>query len=104
MDNIIDVMVVGAGQAGLAGSYLLKQSDIEHLVLERGEIGDSWRSQRWDSFYLNTPNWSNGLPGMDFYPEAADAFSSRDQLISYFENYKSTLDLPVRHHTAVRIL
>ena len=91
MDTVIDVVVVGAGQGGLAVSYLLKQSNVQHLVLERGEVGESWRSQRWDSFHLNTPNWSNGLPGLDFYPERANAFSNRDQILAYFENYKSTL-------------
>ena len=101
MNIILDVVIVGAGQAGLAVSYLLKQSKIQHLVLERGEIGESWRSQRWDSFHLNTPNWSNGLPGLDFYPEAADAFSNRDQLISYFERYKYTFNLPVWQQTTV---
>ena len=104
MDTVIDVVVVGAGQGGLAVSYLLKQSNVQHLVLERGEVGESWRSQRWDSFHLNTPNWSNGLPGLDFYPERANAFSNRDQILAYFENYKSSFDLPVKENTAVRAL
>lgn len=63
MDDAYEVVVIGAGQAGLAVSYLLAESRVRHVVLERGEIGDSWRSQRWDSFCLNTPNWANGLPG-----------------------------------------
>jgi len=104
MDNIMDVVVVGAGQAGLAVSFLLKRSGVHHVVLERGRIGESWRSQRWDSFYLNTPNWGNGLPDSEFYPDAADAFSSRDQLVSYFERYVHSSDLPVRQHTTVTAL
>lgn len=91
----------GAGQAGLAVSYLLTQSGIHHLVLERGELGESWRSQRWDSFCLNTPNWSNALPGCEFHPEVPDAFAARDQVVSFFERYARSFDLPVRQHTAV---
>jgi putative flavoprotein involved in K+ transport len=104
MDDIIDVVVVGAGQAGLAVSYLLKRSGVQHVVLERGRIGESWRSQRWDSFYLNTPNWGNGLPGSEFHPEAPNVFCSRDQLVSYFERYVRSSDLPVRQHTTVNAL
>ena len=59
----VDVVVVGAGQAGLAVSYYLWSSGVEHLVLERGRVGESWRSQRWDSFTLVTPNWMTRLPG-----------------------------------------
>lgn len=101
---MMDVVVVGAGQAGLAVSSLLKRSGVHHVVLERGRIGESWRSQRWDSFFLNTPNWGNGLPGSEFHPEAPDAFSSRDQLVSYFERYVHSSDLPVRQYTTVTAL
>lgn len=104
MNDVTDVVVVGAGQAGLAVSYLLKQSGVHHIVLERGEIGESWRSQRWDSFYLNTPNWMNGLPGLEFYPEAPDAFCHRDQVVSFFERYVRLFGLPVRRHAAVTAL
>ena len=74
----MDVVVIGAGQGGLAVSYLLRQSGVDHVVLERGEVGESWRSQRWDSFCLNTPNWANGLPGLEFDPARPDAFGHRD--------------------------
>ena len=59
----VDTIVIGAGQAGLAASFFLTQHGREHLVLERGAVGETWRSQRWDGFYLNTPNWSLQLPG-----------------------------------------
>lgn len=91
----MDVVIVGAGQGGLAVSYLLEQGGIEHVILERGRIGESWRSQRWDSFYLNTPNWSNNLPGMEFHPEAPDGFGHRDQIVSYLENYAGSFNAPV---------
>lgn len=104
MGEIIDVVVIGAGQAGLAASYLLNKAGVDHVVLERGEIGESWRSQRWDSFCLNTPNWSNNMPGMDFYPEEGDAFARRDQVADFFERYVTEFNLPIRQQTTVTSL
>lgn len=101
MDNGLEVIIVGAGQSGLVASYLLRQRKISHLVLERGKIGESWHSQRWDSFYLNTPNSVNGLPGMELLPEDPHGFGSRDDLVAYFNGYADTFDLPVREHTSV---
>src|SRR5690349_11786043 len=59
----IETVVIGAGQAGLSTSYWLRARGLTHLVLERGRVGETWRSQRWDGFYLNTPRWANRLPG-----------------------------------------
>ncbi len=101
MHEAVDVVVVGAGQAGLAISYHLKQTGITHVVLERGGIGESWRSQRWTSFYLNTPNWLSGLPALPFRPDDPDGFGHRDEFASYLETYARTFDLPVRQHAAV---
>jgi len=101
VDGTNSVVVIGAGQAGLGVSYLLRERGIQHVVLERGNVGESWRSQRWDSFHLNTPNWANDLPGMAFDAERPDAFAHRDALLSYFERYVQGFDLPVRPHTAV---
>lgn len=99
-----DVVIVGAGQAGLAASYELTGRGVEHVVLERGAIGESWRSQRWDSFHLNTPNWANSLVGLDFDDGAPHGFHHRDRLVEYFERYASSFGLPVREHTAVERL
>lgn len=104
MDDTYDVIVIGAGQAGLAVSYFLMESEVRHVVLERGAIGESWRSQRWDSFCLNTPNWANGLPGMEFDDTAPNGFGHRDEVVSYFERYVRTFGLPVRQHTPVTAL
>jgi putative flavoprotein involved in K+ transport len=101
MDVTTEVVVIGAGQAGLAVSYFLKESQVRHVVLERGTIGDSWRSQRWDSFCLNTPNWSNSLPGLEFDSEAPGAFGHRDELVAFLERYARTFDLPVEQRTPV---
>lgn len=100
----MDVIVIGAGQAGLAISYLLTQERIQHMILERGRIGESWRSQRWDSFHLNTPNWSNNLPGMEFDADAPDAFGHRDQIIAYLERYAGSFNAPVKENAEVTSL
>jgi putative flavoprotein involved in K+ transport len=100
----MEAVIVGAGQAGLAVSYLLTQNQIQHIVLERGKIGESWRSHRWDSFYLNTPNWSNSLPGLEFDRNAPGLFGHRDQLVSYLERYASSFAAPVRENAEVKSL
>ena len=56
-------LVIGGGQAGLSASYFLKQKGIDHLVFEKHGIAQEWRSRRWDSFCLVTPNWQCTLPG-----------------------------------------
>ena len=61
--NRIPVVVVGAGQAGLAVSHLLTRQGVQHLVFDRGRIAERWRSERWDSLRMLTPNWMNSLPG-----------------------------------------
>lgn len=100
-DDLLDVVVIGAGQAGLAASYYLKRDDRSFVVLERGRVGETWRSQRWDSFALNTPNWANALPGYPNDGSEPDGFWRRDELVSYFERYVARFDLPVRAGVAV---
>ncbi len=97
----IDVVVVGAGQVGLAASWHLSRRGIEHVVLERGRIGETWRSERWDSFALNTPNWMNRLPGETEPIEPRDAFLTRDELVERFDAYAADHRLPVRTSTPV---
>jgi putative flavoprotein involved in K+ transport len=97
----LDAVVVGAGHAGLAVSYRLKEAGLDHVVLERGEVGETWRSQRWDSFALNTGNWMNGLPGSPYAGEAPDAFALMPEWIGYLERYAREHSLPVRTRTAV---
>ena len=58
-----EAVIIGAGHAGLAASQRLAAAGVDHVVLERGRIGETWRSQRWDTFALNTPSWANRLPG-----------------------------------------
>jgi putative flavoprotein involved in K+ transport len=96
----LDAVVIGAGHAGLAVSRRLADLGIEHAVLERGEIAQSWRTQRWDSFRLNTPGSMNRLPGAH---AAADpnAFRGRDDWIAELEAYALKGPLPVRTRSNV---
>ena len=79
MVELIDVVVIGGGQAGLATSYELTQAGVEHVVLERGRIGQSWRG-RWDSFCLVTPNWTLQLPGHPYDGDDPDGFSKHNPI------------------------
>ena len=76
----IEVVVVGAGQAGLAVSYYLRAYGAEHIVLERGRIAESWRSARWDSFTLVTPNWMTRLPGYQMAAGTGSPPASRSSI------------------------
>lgn len=95
-----DVIVVGAGQAGLATSFHLKRLKVPHVVLEsRASIGDQWR-ERWDSLQLFTPARYSHLPDLGL-PMAGGEFPTKDQIADYFDSYAHTFDLPVR--TGMRV-
>src|SRR5690348_5380770 len=87
----VDVVVVGAGQAGLAVSYYLQAFAVEHVVLERGRVGESWRSARWDSFTLVTPNWMTRLPGHVLGAGTGSDFLPRDAVVGLLENFAAGL-------------
>lgn len=94
--NDIDVVVIGAGQGGLGISYCLTEALVDHVVLERGRVGETWLSQRWDSFALNTPNWMNGLPGAPYTGADSSGFMTHRELVASFERYVDRFRLPVR--------
>jgi putative flavoprotein involved in K+ transport len=96
-----DVVVVGAGQAGLATSAHLSGRGIEHVVLERGRVAESWRTRRWDSFTLNAPNWAFQLPGYSYDGPNRDAFMLRDELVSEFAGYAQLINAPVEEGVEV---
>lgn len=101
MTERIDTIVIGAGQAGLATSYHLTQQRREHIVLEKRQIGDSWRNAKWDSFTLVTPNWTLRLPGFAYAGNNPEGFLSRDEVVRYLENYAALFNPPVR--TAIEV-
>jgi putative flavoprotein involved in K+ transport len=92
---LIDCAVVGAGPSGLAASAALSARGVEHVVLERGRVGESWRAQRWDSFRLNTPGWMNQLLGQ----QAPDAYATSAEVVQRLE--KLAADCPVRERVRV---
>jgi putative flavoprotein involved in K+ transport len=96
----IPVVVVGAGPAGLAISCELTKAGVEHLVLERGRIGQTWRD-RWDSFCLVTPNWTVQLPDGHYDGPDPDGFMPRDEVVGFLERYATGVRAPVRENTAV---
>ena len=102
MPERFDVVIVGAGQAGLAVSQFLTRAKLSHVILERGRIAEAWRSQRWDTFCLVTPNWSLNLPGWPYRGPDPDGFMRRDAFVSYLEDYAAFFEAPVRSGVDVR--
>lgn len=96
----VDTIVIGGGQAGLSVSNLLQKIDHEHLVLDRGKVGDSWR-HRWDSFCLVTPNRFCRLPGFPYNGRDPDGFMKRDEIVAYVEEYADSFDPPLRNGVEV---
>src|SRR5689334_16840987 len=83
-------------------SYHLRQHGIEHVVLERGRIAETWRTQRWDSFTVVGPNWSVSLPGAPYAGPDPNGFMPRDELVHYLESYARLISAPVETGVAVR--
>ena len=103
MSDQVDIVIVGAGQAGLAVSRELTQAGVAHVVLERGRVGHSWRG-RWDSFCLVTPNWFVQLPGQPYDGGDPDGFMLRDEVVAYLERYAAGFDATVREGIEVTVL
>jgi len=93
--------VIGAGHAGLAVSRVLTEHSLEHVVLERGEVANSWRSERWDSLRLLTPNWQSRLPGYPYRGADPDGFMTMPEVIEHVAGFAHAISAPVRTHTAV---
>ena len=96
----IEVLVVGAGQAGVAMSEHLGRSGVPHLVLERGRIAERWRSERWDSLVANGPAWHDRFPGMEHKGDP-EAFPAKERVADYFVDYARKIDAPIREGVAV---
>src|SRR5437660_4206444 len=101
MREHVDVAVVGAGQAGLAAAWYLAQEGIEHVVLEAGRLGETWRSRRWDSFCLVTPNWSVRLPGGGYRGPDSDGYMPLAEIVDYLESYAGSFQAPVLEQSPV---
>src|SRR5207245_11764487 len=101
MTDSVDVAIVGGGQAGLATSWYLAQTGVDHVVLEAGRVAETWRSRRWDSFCLVTPNMSVRLPGATYSGHDPDGFMSRAELVAFFESWVASFDPPLKEKSHV---
>jgi putative flavoprotein involved in K+ transport len=94
-------VVIGAGHAGLAVSHFLSERSIDHVVLERGDVANTWRTERWDSLRLLTPNWLSRVPGLAYDGDHPDGFMSMPEVVNFIDRYARALDAPVRTGTTV---
>jgi putative flavoprotein involved in K+ transport len=102
--TVIDTVVIGAGHAGLGVSRLLTDAGRDHVVLDRGRIGERWRTERWDSLHLLTPNWMTRLPGWHLDGPDPDGFLSRDEFVRLLEEYAASFGAPVITEVTVQEL
>jgi len=98
----IDTLIVGGGQAGLAMSRCLAERGVEHVVLERGRVGERWRSERWDSLTLLTPRWQSRLPGFHAREGDPHGYMTRDEVVRLLDRYAAAISAPVETGVAVR--
>jgi len=96
-----DIVVIGGGQAGLAMSAVLQRYGREHVVLERGQVGGRWRTERWESLRFQFPNWSVELPGYAYAGEDPDGFAHWREVLDVIEDYARSIRAPVRERTEV---
>src|SRR6202165_5256532 len=101
MIKSVDVAIVGAGQAGLATSWFLTQAGADHVVLDRGRVAETWRSRRWDSFCLVTPNWGVKLPGASYAGPEPGRLLARAGRVGFFESWVASFRPPLQENTTV---
>ena len=101
MSTTTTVTIIGAGQAGLAMSRCLTDRSIDHVLLERGDVANSWRSERWDSLRLLTPNWMTRLPGYRYQGSDPDGYMTGSEVTSFLSDYRRSFDAPVQINTSV---
>jgi putative flavoprotein involved in K+ transport len=100
----VPTVVIGAGHAGLAMSRCLAERSIDHVVLERGEVAHTWRTERWDSLRLLTPNWQSRLPGFSYTGDDPDGYRTLSEVIDFIASYGKSISAPVRTHTRVTLV
>jgi putative flavoprotein involved in K+ transport len=100
----IEAVVIGAGHAGLAMSRCLTERSVDHVVIERGEVANSWRTERWDSLRLLTPNWQSRLPGFRYEGDDPDGYRNMPEVIAFLTRYAQVISAPVETNTRVTSL
>src|SRR6185295_7962298 len=101
MTRTTTTVVIGAGHAGLAMSRCLSLRSIDHVLLERGEVANTWKTERWESLRLLTPNWQSRLPGYTYEGDDPDAFMTMPEVIAFLERYAGFVAAPVQARTTV---
>ena len=99
--KVTTAVIIGAGHSGLAMSRHLAERSIDHVLLERGEVANSWATERWDSLRLLTPNWQSRLPGFAYDGGDPDGYMQMSEVVTYLRRYASTLCAPVQTGTRV---
>ncbi|MEJ0078449.1 MAG: NAD(P)-binding domain-containing protein [Alphaproteobacteria bacterium] len=99
--NAVTTVIIGAGHAALAMSRCLAGRGIDHVLLERGEVAQSWRTERWDSLRLLTPNWQSRLPGFSYTGNDPDGYRTLPEVVDFIAGYAKWIAAPVRTHTTV---
>ena len=94
-------VVIGAGHAGLAIGHFLAASSIDHVLIERGEVANSWRTERWDALRLLTPNWQARVPGLAYDGDDPDGFMDMAEVVAFIERYARLVDPPLQTRTTV---
>src|SRR4051812_8399009 len=94
-------VVIGAGHCGLAMSRCLSDRSVDHVVLERREVANSWRTERWDSLRLLTPNWQCRLPGFAYRDDDPDGFMTMPEVVELIVSYAKDIAAPVQAGTTV---
>ena len=95
------VVVIGAGHTGLAVSNHLTRRSIDHVLIERGEVANTWRTERWDSLRLLTPNWQSRLPGLAYDDPHPDSFMTMPEVVAFVARYAGTISAPIHTQTTV---
>jgi putative flavoprotein involved in K+ transport len=94
--EVIDTLVIGGGQAGLAASAHLRERGVPHLVLERHRIAERWRTERWDSLVANGPAWHDRFPALTFTDIDPNSFATKDRIVDYFVEFAKQINAPIR--------
>lgn len=94
--TVVDTLVVGGGQAGIAVSEHLSNNAISHLVIEKNRIAEGWRTGRWDSLVANGPAWHDRFPGLEFEGYGPDDFVTKDDVAKYMETYAKKISAPIK--------
>src|SRR5262249_24760579 len=97
----VTTVVIGAGHARLAMSHCLTARSIDHVILQHRQCANSWKTERWDSLRLLTPNWLSRLPGHGYEGDDPDGFRTMPETIEFFERYAAAISAPVRTQTRV---